>query len=599
MHRRVTRKLCNRRGLAPRSPVLMRDFAASRRLVSAFALAAGCANRRLVRMNPVFSRGSRFSCGYLRPAPGTVYNLKVIGLRTRRAFFRMRGLPRAVIVCFLACFPSAQASRAQSPEEKTSKYMESVRRQPGLLLAFLQQMPKGGDLHVHLYGAIYAESMIDWASENALCVDRATSRLIHAACESCEPYKNKPSVRCAYQDQILYDQLIDAWSMRNWRREEESGHDHFFAAFGKFGPAFDRHIGDGLAEVASRAAADHLQYVELMHTPDGMQAAILGTKIGWDGLSGDDFGKFRDKLLAGGIAEVVASVRSALDYDEARQKEVLHCGTREASAGCEVTIHYLYQVLRGLPREQVFAQILLAFELTKADPRFVGFNLVMPEDYYVPMHDFDLQMRIIEGLRRFYPATHVSLHADELWMGLVPPEGLRFHIRESIERGGAERIGHGTAVMSENNPTGLLQEMAQKNVLVEICLTSNDVILDVSGERHPLPVYMKFGVPVALATDDEGVSRTDMTHEYLRAVETYGLSYAELKRMARASLEHSFLRGDRLEGDERNGGTAAPCVVSLAAGDADAACKALLLRSERARVQWQMEKGFAGFEKKF
>ena len=121
-----------------------------------------------------------------------------------------------------------------------------------VLLAFLQQMPKGGDLHIHLSGAIYAESMIDWASENALCVDRSTSKLIRAACDSCEPYKPKPSIRCAYQDQILYDQLVDAWSMRNWHREEESGHDHFFATFEKFGPAMDRHAGEALAEVASR-----------------------------------------------------------------------------------------------------------------------------------------------------------------------------------------------------------------------------------------------------------------------------------------------------------------------------------------------------------
>src|ERR1700678_3194793 len=130
----------------------------------------------------------------------------------------------------------------QNAEEKTAKYLESVRRQPGLLLAFLQQMPKGGDLHVHLSGAIYAESFIDWASENALCVDRTTSKLIHAACDSCEAYNSKPSVRCAYRDHILYDQLVDAWSMRNWHRDEESGHDHFFSTFEKFGPAMEKHV---------------------------------------------------------------------------------------------------------------------------------------------------------------------------------------------------------------------------------------------------------------------------------------------------------------------------------------------------------------------
>ena len=513
----------------------------------------------------------------------------------------MRSRALAAALCLLTTlwlsrFSRAQGSRTESGEEKTANYMESVRHEPGLLLAFLQQIPKGGDLHVHLGGAVYAESMIDWASENALCVERSASKLIRASCDSCELYTNKPSVRCAYQDHILYDQLVDAWSMRNWHREDESGHDHFFATFEKFSPALDKHIGDALAEIASRAAADHLQYVEVMHTADGAGAAILGTKMGW----GDDFSKFRDALLAGGMAEVVASVRSQLDSDEARKDALLHCGTEQAAPGCAVTIRYLYQVLPGLPREQVFAEILLGFELAKADPRFVGFNLVMPEDYYVPMHDFDRHMRIIEALHKFYPATHVSLHADELWMGLVPPEGLRFHIRESIERGGAERIGHGVAVMSENDPVGLLLEMAKKKILVEICLTSNDVILGVSGDRHPLPVYLKYGVPVALSTDDEGVSRTDMTHEYLRAVETYGLSYAELKHMARESLEHSFISGDSLWSDGRELRRVAACANDEVSGDhVSAKCQKLIKASERTRVQWQLEREFVAFEKNY
>ena len=450
--------------------------------------------------------------------------------------------------------------RGQSAEERAAKRFEAVRHQPSLLLAFLREMPKGGDLHVHLYGAVYAESMIDWAVESGLCVDRTTSQLMRATCDSCDRYKDKPGAKCAYQDRILYNQMVDAWSMRNWHAEVESGHDHFFGTFDKFAPAFDKHIGDAVAEVASRAAEDHLQYVELMHTADGAGAATLGAKVGWD----DDSAKLRERLLAGGMADVVGSVRRQLDADEAKKNDLLHCGTAQAAPGCGVTIRYLYQVLRGLPHEAVFAQILLGFELVKVDPRFVGFNLVMPEDYYVPMRDFDLHMRTIEALRKFYPGTHTSLHADELALGLVPPEGLRFHIRESIERGGAERIGHGVAVMNEDDAVGLLREMAKKKVLVEICLTSNDVILGVSGDRHPLPVYMKYGVPVALATDDLGVSRSDMTHEYLRAVETYGLSYGELKKMARDSLEHSFLSG-----------------------------------SEKAAVEGRLEKAYVEFEGKF
>jgi adenosine deaminase len=91
-----------------------------------------------------------------------------------------------------------------------------------------------------------------------------------------------------------------------------------------------------------------------------------------------------------------------------------------------------------------------------------------------------------------------------------------------------------------------------------------------------------------------------MTHEYMRAVETYGLSYAELKHMARASLEHSFIPGDRLWSDDPIPGYVTPCVDSLrGSGIPNSACKAALEHSERARVQWRMEKAFAEFEKKF
>src|SRR4029077_17088677 len=167
--------------------------------------------------------------------------------------------------------------------------------------------------------------------------------------------------------------------------------------------------------------------------------------------------------------------------------------------------------------------MVLGFELARSDRRFVGLNLVMPEDWYTPMHDFDLHMKMLDYLHGVDPNVHIALHAGELAMGLVPPEGLRFHIRESIKRGHAERIGHGGSGMGGHVRPGLLKEMSQRKVLVEICLTSNAKILGVEGPNHPLPVYMKYGVPVALATDDEGVSRSDITHEYLRAVETYGL----------------------------------------------------------------------------
>jgi len=506
-------------------------------------------------------------------------------------------LSRYLLIRLMCALLATASTAAQTSEQRTARYLDSVRKQPPLLLAFLRELPKGGDLHNHLYGAIYAEDLVDFAADGGLCVDRTSSRLMPGPCDSCETYTAKPAARCSYGDHVLYNQMIDAWSMRNWKPGDESGHDHFFATFDKFGLASDTHIADIIAASTNRAGMDHLQYVEFMHTADAGAAARLAGKVEWN----PDYAKMRDALLSAGMKDVAAETSKRLAADDAKAREILKCGTADAAPGCGVTVRYLYQVLRGLPHEIVYAQILLGFELATSDPRFVGLNLVMPEDWYVPIHDFNEHMAMIDYLHTVYPKVHITLHAGELAMGLVPPEDLAFHIRASIERGHAERIGHGVSVMNEKDPIGLLHEMAERNVLVEIALTSNDMILGVSGDDHPLPVYMKYGVPVALASDDEGVSRSDMTYEYLRAVESYHLSYSDLKRMARQSLEHSFLPGQSLWTDTKLVFRSVPACVSDAprAEKPAVACEQFLAGNERARMQWKLEGEFAKFEKKY
>lgn len=455
--------------------------------------------------------------------------------RSMLALMNVRVFRSLAAACLLATVPGPASLQGQAPaaQDKTSRYMESIRNQPALLEAFLRQMPKGGDLHNHLPGAIYAETFINYAAENGMCVDRSSSALLPPPCD---PAKGKPEARVAYQDPLLYNQMLDAFSMRQFLPGRESGHDHFFATFPKFMPAMPGHTAEMLAEVTARSAANHLQYLELIFNPDGGQAGALGLKVPWS----NDFGKMRQQLLEAGLPAVVAEASRGLEQAEEKKKQLLHCGQPQADPGCDVQVRFIYEVARGLPKEMVFAQILAGFEMASRDPRVAGLNLVMPEDWYVPIHDFNLHMEMLDYLHKIYPKVHISLHAGELTAQLAPPEEL-FHIRASIDRGHAERIGHGVDVMQEHDPAGLLRQMASQHVLVEICLTSNDLILGVTGMRHPLPVYLRYGVPVVLATDDAGVSRSDITQEYLRAVETYHLTYRDLKKMARASIAYSFL----------------------------------------------------------
>jgi hypothetical protein len=331
-----------------------------------------------------------------------------------------------------------------------------------------------------------------------------------------------------------------------------------------------------------------------MFNPDGGQAARLGARLGWN----DELGKLREALLSGGLVEIISAASRDLDQIEAKEQQELHCTTGQPDPGCAVEARYLYQVARGLPREQVFAQILAGFEMASRDPRVVGLNLVMAEDWYVPIHDFNAHMQMLGYLHELYPKVHITLHAGELTLAIAPPEEL-FHIRASIGRGHAERIGHGVDVMYEPDPIGLLRQMAKKKILVEVCLTSNDTILGVSGARHPLPVYLRYGVPVALATDDAGVSRSTMTQEYERAVQTYALAYPQLKKMARASLEYSFLPGKSLWANFDRLQKVATCARDTTKVKPSATCEQVLSTDRKAQAQWQLERAFAEFESRF
>ncbi|HSU19325.1 MAG TPA: hypothetical protein VLI45_06215, partial [Acidobacteriaceae bacterium] len=394
-----------------------------------------------------------------------------------------------------------------------------------------------------------------------------------------------------------------------------NGHDQFFATFDRFS-GLKNVQGEWLDEVATRAAAQNEQYLEIMQTPTFSHAAELGYRIGWPESLNRSVGTFdtealahlRDQLLAGGLRDEIAADEKEFSQAESQRRQIEYCDGKSGVdrvhlPACEVKIHFIYQVLRGFPPQQVFAQTLLAFEVAQAEldsghPDVVGLNFVMPEDGRISMHDYHLQMLMLDYLHSIYPRVHITLHAGELAFGMVPPSGLSFHIREAVELGHAERIGHGVDVLYETDPRALLKEMAQKHIAVEVNLTSNDVILGIKGTNHPLHAYMAAHVPFALSTDDEGVSRIDLTHEYVKAVVEQNLTYADLKASARASLEHSFLPGASLyptpDDYARHVRACATPITEHSTPSRN--CQALLDSSEKAAQQYELERRFAAFE---
>jgi adenosine deaminase len=545
--------------------------------------------------------------------------------RLRRRVLRSASL---VLLSTLTLLPAVLlAQEATAGEQRAVRAFEAAKAAKANALAleaFLAKMPKGGDLHMHLSGAVYAETFLKEAASDKLCVNPKTLSFAKNAELAKDPPAgpicadgNVPAAS-VFQNQKLYDALVDAFSMRGFVPSAGvSGHDQFFATFDRFSGLDKSHAGEWLDEVATRAAAQNEQYLEVMQTPSFFDLAPLWNTLGWPatpggtaegsaqnaegdatGTSRAELEALREKLLAGGLRKEAAQDAKEMDDALAARNRIEHCGEATAAAACSVKIRYLYQVLRENPPQQVFAQTLLAFEVASADADDVGLNFVQPEDATLSMSEYNRQMRMLDYLHSVYPKVHISLHAGELAPGLVPPSGLKFHIREAVELGHAERIGHGVDVMYETNPRALLKEMAARHVMVEINLTSNDVILGIVPPHHPLPEYRAAHVPVALSTDDEGVSRIDLTHEYVRAAMEYGLGYLDLKAMARTSLEHSFLPGESLWAKPDDFTRVKAACAGQAAGTElpGAKCQVLLKSSERAAEQWELERRFAAFE---
>ncbi|MCX4446635.1 adenosine deaminase [Streptomyces sp. NPDC058369] len=482
--------------------------------------------------------------------------------------------------------------RAVTPaERRTAAYLDSLRERPARLRAFFKELPKGGDLHNHLSGAVTTEYLLQLAIEQGLCIDATMT----AVASPCAPGARPASD--ARTDPAFKQQIIRAWSMQDFPADE-SGHDHFFDTFGKFGMATWYTRGKMLANVANTVVKQNQFYLETMVSPASDSAKALADAVGYDA----DLASLHRKLLAGGkLDKVIDEAVKEADDSDAQFREAAHCDTPRPAPGCRLPVRWISQVSRGSSPVRVFTQMAVGMRLAERDHRFVAVNLVQPEDWDSSLENYSLQMRMLKYLRGQYPGAHLTLHAGELAPGLVKPEDLTFHINEAVRVAGAERIGHGVDLVHENDWRQLARTMARRHVAVEVPFSSNKQILGIAGDDHPFNAYRRYGVPIVLSTDDPGVSRIDISHEYQYAAKTYSLSYTELKDLARASLEYAFRDGRSLwaAGSAPSGYRVVDACRADRPGDGrpGARCAAYLASSPKAATEWRQEAAFATFER--
>lgn len=466
-------------------------------------------------------------------------------------------------------------------------YFDSIRHDPNALYAFFKEMPKSGELHYHLDGGAYPEVMLRLAARHDYCIDPNTDVILKT---------KKPciGVQIAHLNKQpdLYSHIINAWSMKNFIPGQESGHDHFFATFSKFLPIVFDFRPELLADAMKRASNQHELYLEVMVAPDNAESSFFAPII----QGKRDYLSKKQALLAHEpyqqtIKNTALKARGILQ--KARQD--LGCETAPHQPVCSLTVKFQYYVLREQPLDHLFAQALHGFAAASADPHlFVGINLVQAEDGLISLRDYRQQMQVFKFLHHEYPTVQISLHAGELSAKDVVPGELRFHIHDAIFTGQAKRIGHGASIAYEDHAESLLKHMAKTPIPVEINLTSNQAILQLSGKTHPMHYYLAHGVPLVLSTDDEGVLRTDLTREYVKAVIDQGLDYATLKTINRNGLTFSFLPGESLW---KNPQKAIP--VQACESLESHSCQVFIQKNTKANLQWQLEKRFIDFEQQF
>jgi len=451
-------------------------------------------------------------------------------------------IKKALTLCFLL---NTFLLHAQSIND----YFQKIRNSEAELTAFISQMPKGGDLHNHYSGAVYAESYINWVINKDFWINTGTLQISPDIDTAIHKGWTKFSILAKTNELNSYrERLLQLWSVKDYNQMSDPPEQHFFATFGAFSPASNINYDSGFLEIKKRAIAENVSYVEMMFSRvDFAKENIDSTGYYIPVLGGiqdqHDANKLKPvldklygKIIKLHVTDSVNSFTHALDS----LHYTLHMDDED------FTMRYQTYIIRIQDPVTTFKNLVVSFEAASKDTLITGVNIVAPEDNPVSMRDYWLHMQMFAYCHQKYPSVKYSMHAGEITEGYVQPEQLTWHISEAVYTAGAQRIGHGVDVAYEKDNYKLLNYMSKNRIAVEINLSSNEFILGVKNDKHPILLYKNFHVPIVISTDDAGVSRTSLTEQYvLLALRYKEITYTDIKSFVYNSIEYSFMTSSK------------------------------------------------------
>ncbi len=421
--------------------------------------------------------------------------------------------------------------------------LDKIRPNRSALYGFFSMMPKGGDLHHHYSGSVYAESYIDYVFKKNLYVNEETLQLSR-------DISNLPTNLQADWKKIsdvkepdkLKLKLLRAWSTRDFVKGAQSPDEHFFSTFSGFGVAGRDEQVKGLRELKRRAVNQKVSYIESLFLSVDTSGVQLSNEKDLDAsflrLQESKNDEALNVELEALFSAQNESIRAAADA-HTKKVEGLHAASEVESP--EFVLRFQNYVSRYKQPTDVFIDLCACFMSCDSSNIIVGVNIVSAENGETSMRDFWLHTMFFKFLETKFPKVKYAVHAGELVGGMVQPENLGTHIKQSLVLNNLKRIGHAVDIIYDNEFTHTIRKMQSKGVAVEINLTSNEFILGVADDLHPVEIYHRNGIPIVICTDDEGVLRTSITEQFALLAHRYKFSYGEVKALVRNSLLHAHI----------------------------------------------------------
>jgi len=442
-------------------------------------------------------------------------------------------------------------SNSQADNEKQTRiFYENIINKDTVDLSrlnlFFTQMPKGGDLHHHYSGTIYAETYLDWVKAKSWFIDQCTLKIVKT---DSDETKACPALTV---DELLknnasYRKLLTLWSDKDYDNhfhEQPAPDTSFFNTFGYFRPISKHYMDKGLAILKQRAINENVSYIETMLSTVGTRSSNYFSKTEISSLTNELRQAGDQQTVNKTLDKILKSLNKNKQFNEAVDTFVKKVATVHTGIdNNQFTMRYQTYAVRVLEPVQVFTDLLAGYLANEKTPLLVGVNIVAPENNYLALSDYTLHMQMYNYLLNKFPNVNRALHAGELTLGMVRPKDLTFHIKQARDIAKAQRIGHGIDIPYEKNSIALLNDL-KENSAIEINLTSNQFILGVEKNAHPYQIYAAYGVPMVISTDDSGVSRNNLTNEFMLLASRYKPNYALIKTYVYNSIKYSFLSDD-------------------------------------------------------